>query len=111
MEVTLGTEDAVEFMVSRLDAAILERLGRTGLRRIVEWEIYYLQGLAQEDRRQPIAAIAGDYEPAVWYIMSQVAKRHGATYSAADVGKVLDELVSYMALIGAIGPKAEGDPQ
>jgi len=108
-EVTLGTEDAVEFIVSRIDAEVFERLGRTGLRRIVEWEIFYLQGLAQEDRRHPVDSIAGDYQPAVIYIVSQIATRHGATYAASDVGKVLEKLVGYMASIGAIGQIAEGD--
>lgn len=108
-EVILGIDDAVEYMVARVDSAILERLGRTGLRRIVEWEIYYLQGLAQEDRRRPIDAIAGDYEPAVSYIVNQIATLHGATYAASDVGRVLEVLVSYMASIGAVGPRAEGD--
>lgn len=105
--ITFGTEDAVEFVASRVDSGVLEHLGRAGVRRIVEWEVYYMQGLAQEDRRQPVVSIAGDYDPAVEYIVNQIASRHGLTYAASDVGKVLEELASYMASIGAIGSRAE----
>jgi hypothetical protein len=108
-EITFGVSDAVDFIFPRLAPEAAARLGRAGVQRVVEWEIFYLQGLAQERRRQPVVTVAGDYEPAVEYIVSEILRRHDVTYSAADVSAVLDGQVAYLASIGAIGEVAGGE--
>lgn len=108
-EVTFGVTDAVDFIVPRLAPDIAARLGPAGVQRIVEWEIYYLQGLAQKNRSQPVVTVAGDYEPAVEFIVSEISRRHGVTYSRVDASAVLDEQVAYLASIGAIGDMAGGE--
>jgi hypothetical protein len=108
-EATFGVLDAVEFILPRLDPTVSARLGRQGVQRILEWEIYYLQGLAQPDRRQPVTTVAGDYQPAIDYITAQIALRHGASYPAPDVAAVLRQEVAYLAEIGAIGDEVGGD--
>ena len=108
-EITFGVTDAVDFIVPRLAPDIAARLGRAGVQRIVEWEIYYLQGLAQKNRSQPVVTVAGDYEPAVQYISAEIQRRHGVTYALADVGAVLSEQVAYLGSIGAIGHEAGGE--
>jgi hypothetical protein len=108
-EITFGVTDAVDFILRRLAPEVAARLGRAGVQRVVEWEIFYLQGLAQDRRRQPVVTVAGDYEPAVEYIVAEIFRRHAVTYSAADVSAVLDEEVAYLASIGAIGEVAGGE--
>ena len=53
-EITFGVTDAVDFILPRLAPEVASRLGRAGVQRVIEWEIFYLQGLAQESRRQPV---------------------------------------------------------
>ena len=107
-EVTFGIENAVSFITARLDADVQKRLGTDGVRRVVEWEVFYLQGLAQEDRRHPVETVAGNYGPAVEFIRGEIARVHDRTYSAADIGAVLALGVTYLQSIGAIGEEAGG---
>jgi len=107
-EVTFGIENAVSFITGRLDADVQKRLGTDGVRRVVEWEVFYLQGLAQEDRRHPVETVAGNYGPAVEFIRGEIARVHDRTYSAADIGSVLALGVTYLQFIGAIGEEAGG---
>lgn len=110
-EITFGINDAVEFIIPRLDTEVAGRLGRAGVQRIVEWEVFYLQGLAQEKRTQPVVTVAGDYQPAVEFIAAEILRRHGLTYSLSDVGGVLNEQVAYLESIGAIGDEAGGEAE
>ncbi|HSL26443.1 MAG TPA: hypothetical protein VLA54_09195 [Acidimicrobiia bacterium] len=107
-EVTYGIVDAVEYVEAHLPDEVLARLGPAGIRRIIEWEVYYLQGLAQPDRRHSVVTVAGDYPPAVEFITGEIASRHGLTYSAADVSAVLLVEVGYLQSIGAIGGEIGG---
>ena len=106
-EITFGVEDAVGFVIDRLPEEVRRRLGEGGVRRILEWEIYYLQGLAQEDRRTPVETVAGAYQPAVDYIRVQISQRHGPEYPEADIQKVLSVGAEYLASLGAIGDPVE----
>lgn len=107
-EVTFGIENAVSFIITRLDAEVHQRLGTDGVRRVVEWEVFYLQGLAQENRRQPVETVAGDYGPAVEFIKGEIARVNNRTYAAEDIGAVLALGVTYLQSIGAIGDAAGG---
>ena len=107
-EVTFGIENAVSFITPRLDTELRARLGKDGVRRIVEWEVFYLQGLAQDNRRHPVETVAGDYGPAVDYILGEIARVHDRTYSPGDVGTVLALSAVYLQSIGAIGEQVGG---
>ena len=107
-EVTFGIENAVSFISASLDGEVRKRLGTDGVRRVVEWEVFYLQGLAQEDRMHPVETVAGDYEPAVEFIQGEIARVHERTYSGSDIGAVLALGVTYLQSIGAIGEVAGG---
>lgn len=107
-EVTFGIENAVSFITARLAPDVKTRLGRDGVRRVVEWEVFYLQGLAQDDRRHPVETVAGDYGPAVEFIRSEIARVHDRTYSLEDIGSVLALGVIYLQSIGAVGEQAGG---
>jgi hypothetical protein len=107
-EITFGVQNAVSFINARLDNEVRSRLGPDGVRRIMEWEIFYLQGLAQDDRRHPVETVAGDYGPAVEFIRTEILRVHDRNYSAEDIGTVLALGVAYLQSIGAVGNQAGG---
>ncbi|MGQ0848882.1 MAG: hypothetical protein ACT4OP_07150 [Actinomycetota bacterium] len=107
-EVTFGVEDAVAFVYSRLEGDTAQRLRMDGVRRVIEWDIYYLQGLAQENRRTPVETVAGPYGPAVEFISREIGRRQGHTYLESDIRAVLAHQVAYLQSIGAIGAEAGG---
>jgi hypothetical protein len=96
-------EDAVRYIEERLPEDVAGRLRRADVRRIVEWEVYYLQGLAQAHRRDPVETVAGGAEPAIEYIAEQISTRHGAAYAHDDIREVLRHEAGYLQSIGAVG--------
>lgn len=102
-----GVEDAVVFIATRLTGEIRDRVKESDIRRIVEWEVYYLRGLAQKDRRAPVVTVAGDFQPAVNYIREQASERHGLEYSELDIKFVLNLGGEYIRSIGAVGMRAD----
>jgi hypothetical protein len=96
-------DDAVKHVVEGLAATGNDHLERADIRRILEWEVFYLQGLAQEKRKNPVETIAGGHEASVAYIVDQIASKHGVFYSQADVEDVLRFEADYLMRIGAIG--------
>lgn len=102
-------DDAIGFVGDRLPEDVARRIRRPDIQRILEWEIFYLQGLAQKKRRQPVETIAGGDEAAVSYIAGQIAEKHGVTYDAGDVAAVLRLEAEYLLEIGAVGNMVEGE--
>ncbi len=105
------TNDAVKFAVGALDPEILGRLRPAGVRRILEWSIHYLQGLAvPAARRRGLRVVAGGEGNAIEYIEGQLAKR-GHSYSPDDIAAVLACEAGYLATMGALGePVREEGP-
>ncbi|HEY7582037.1 MAG TPA: hypothetical protein VID03_04605 [Acidimicrobiia bacterium] len=106
---TYGIEEASEFVLERLDPETRSRLGKAGVRRVLEWEVFYLQGLAQPNRHNPVVTVAGGHEASVEYIVEQISTRHGVTYSSEDVMEVLEREAEYLVSIGAVGDPVEGE--
>ena len=102
-------EHAVAFIHERLDPERAGRLRRSDVRRIIEWEVYYLQGLAQPRRRTPVEVTAGGAPAAVEYIEGQIAARHGVSYPREDIAAVLALEAEYLAAIGAVGEPVGGE--
>ncbi len=96
-------EDAATFILDRLEPSVGSRLQRSDVVRILEWEIYYLQGLAQERRSTPVETIAGGIDAAVEYITGEIAEKNKVTYDSGDVAAVLAAEAEYLASIGAVG--------
>jgi hypothetical protein len=103
-------DDAVAFALESLDDEVRIRLGRAGVRRILEWEVHYLQGLADGKRDREVAVVAGGHAAAVEYIGEQIGRRHGMKYDDADIREVLACEARYLVTIGAVGEPAE-DPR
>lgn len=96
-------EDAVRFIISRLPDDVRERVGSAGVRRVIQWEVHYLQGLAQADRRNPVETVAGGSDASIDYIVSRIAEVNDTEYRVADVAEVLRLEADYLNSIGAIG--------
>ncbi len=98
--------DAVEAVWEQLDPEVRQRVKRAGVRRIIEWEVHYLQGLAdRKAARQGITVVAGGDDRAVDYIVRQLGGR-GFTYDPDDVRQVLAGEAGYLLSIGAVGEAA-----
>ena len=110
-EPVYGVEDAVSFVWERLDGDTRARLLRSGVQRIIEWEVFYLQGLAQDDRRHQVDIVAGGYPPAVEFIIDRIDALHEVAYSEGDVSSVLHNEAAYLQAIGAVGPRVGGSEE
>ncbi len=102
-------EDAVKHVETGLQSEGNDRLNRGDIRRILEWEVFYLQGLAQDDRKNPVETIAGGHEASIEYISDQIASKHGVSYSHDDVEDVLRLEADYLYRIGAVGEMVDPD--
>ena len=100
-------EDAVKHVEEGLAGEGIENLDRADIRRILEWEVFYLQGLAQEDRGNPVETVAGGHQASVDYIVDRIAVKHGVSYAPRDVEDVLRYEADYLVMIGAVGDPVE----
>lgn len=101
--------EAVSFIGARLGPEARSRLAAGGITRIIEWEVYYLQGLAQSNRRTPVETVAGGSDASIDYIVGQIADVHGISYDRGDVAEVLRLESEYLASIGAVGEPVDLD--
>lgn len=107
------TYQPLEYVVEHAVRHISERLPedsgltRADIRRILDYEIHYLQGLAQDDRRNPIEAVAGGHDASIRWIAGEIQERHGVTYSFEDIAAVLELEADYLVAIGAVGDPVE----
>ncbi len=101
--------EPLEYVVNDAVKHVLERLpddttlGRADVRRILEWEVFYLQGLAQEERRNPVETVAGGHHASVEYIADRIHTKHGVSYPPEEIEQVLRLEADYLAAIGAVG--------
>lgn len=103
-------EDAVKHIQERLGEG--SSLSRSDIRRVLEWEVFYLQGLAQEDRKNPVETVAGGHDASVEYIGSEIEDRHGVSYPHHEIEEVLRLEADYLMAIGAVGEPVEpGDEE
>jgi hypothetical protein len=102
-------DDAVKHIEEGLAAEGNDSLSRGDVRRILEWEVFYLQGLAQEDRKNPVETVAGGHEASITYITEQIAEKHGVSYSREEVEAVLRHEADYLFRIGAVGEMVDPD--
>ena len=94
-------EDAVKHIQAGLPTESSMR--RADVRRVLEYEVFYLQGLAQEDRKNPVETVAGGHEASIDYIATEIEAKHGVAYSHEDIREVLRFEADYLSAIGAIG--------
>jgi hypothetical protein len=101
-EAIYGVEDSIEFIWEGLSE---DKLGlkKSDVRRILEWEMYYLQQpKLWEDEGPPI--VGG--EAAARYTQKQ-ALEAGFSYEPPQIFGVMDLQAEYLQAIGAVGDVAE----
>lgn len=101
-EIVYGVEDALDFVMARLSNEARGLVGRNDVRRILEWELRYLQ---DPDLRGEAAAVVGGLE-AARYAQDQ-AMAQGYPYDGAVIIEVLDLQAGYLASLGAVGAVVE----
>lgn len=97
--------DAVKHIAERLPEG--SDLPNADIRRIIEWEVFYLQGLAQDKRSNPVETVAGGHDLSIDYIADQIRTKHGASYSHGQISEVLRLEADYLVAIGAVGNPVE----
>ncbi len=103
-EVIYGVEDALGYVTDRLSDEARSALRPSDVRRILEWELRYLQdpGVRGDD-----VAVVGGLE-AAQYAQEQ-AMAQGYPYDGALIIEVLDLQAEYLAALGALGDPVDDE--
>ncbi|MCP3994356.1 MAG: hypothetical protein GY722_04715 [bacterium] len=96
--VAYGVEDSIKYITPRLSDATRELIGAKSVRRILEWEMKYVQDQLDEDPDR-IVVLGG--EAALAYVLAETAEQ-GFDYSPEIVGEVMQLQAEYMESIGAL---------
>jgi hypothetical protein len=86
-----------------LEYVVEDAVRSSDVRRILQWEVFYLQGLAQKNRKNPVETVAGGHEASIEYIATQIQAKHGVAYSQDDIAEILRLEADYLMAIGAVG--------
>lgn len=103
--VSYGVEDSIKYITPRLSESTRQVIGAKSVRRILEWEMKFLQDSLDADPGQ-VVVLGGD--AAVGYIIERTA-RQGFEYEPAIVREVLQLQAEYMASIGALAEPVADD--
>ena len=108
---TYVVEDAARFIFPLLGDSAMERLDLDDVRRILEWEVLYLQG-AGSGRVGSLgtARVAGGSDEAVGFIASRLQVDGVPRYTEEDIREVLGHETEYLVEIGAVGGPVGGEP-
>ena len=104
-QLTYVLEDAVGFVSQ--EVGDVSHLSSEDIRRILEWEVIYLQGISPRGagRLEPVRV--GNSDDATRFILEQVGQP--TQYSEDDVRRVLAGEAAYLVSIGAVGAAVEGE--
>ena len=104
-QLTYVLEDAVGFVGQ--EVGDVSHLSSEDIRRILEWEVIYLQGISPRGagRLEPVRV--GNSDDATRFILEQVGQP--TQYSEDDVRRVLAGEAAYLLSIGAVGAAVEGE--
>ena len=94
-----SVEDSIKFVVERLSPETAANVKPKDVRRILEWEVRYLQDPAVRDGEE--AVIAGGLPSAEYAQQTLLAM--GYPYDGPEIIEVLDLRSQYLASIGAVG--------
>ena len=99
-----GVDDAVIYIWERLPEGMVPSIGRVDIRRILEWEMLYLQQPAKRDG----PAVVGGVDAAAF--VQEHAYESGHPYEPETIFAVLDLQADYLRAIGAVGSPVDGEP-
>ena len=98
--IVYSVEDSIDFVWERLGEEAKAQIGRGDVRRILEWEMHYLQ---RPNHREG-AAVVGGIEAAAY--AQERAIEQGYGYEPEVIFEVLDLQAAYLAELGAVGDPA-----
>jgi hypothetical protein len=99
--VVYGVDDAVIYIWERLPQSVAATTGRGDVRRILEWEMRYLQRPSRRDG----PAVVGGADDAEF--IQQQAYEAGHAYEPGVIFAILDLQADYLLAIGAMGPPVD----
>ncbi|MFQ5947724.1 MAG: hypothetical protein ACE5KX_02540 [Acidimicrobiia bacterium] len=102
-------EEAADFAYDRISDDAISRLDLDDVRRILEWEVHFLQRAARGGGEHSPAPVAGSDE-AMRYIQERSAQVQGLAYDIRDIEEVLALEAEYLVEIGAVGPPVGEEP-
>ena len=103
--VVYDVEESIEFVSARLSDDSLAAIGPNDVRRILEWEMEYLQRPRRSGRKGP--AVVGGVDAATYAQEQSYAA--GYSYDGDVVLEVLALQAEYLQSIGAVAEPAEED--
>lgn len=104
--VSYGVEDSIRYITPRLAESTREQIGAKSVRRILEWEMKFLQDRLSGDEDEVVVLGGSD---AIEYVLEQTA-RQGFEYERSVVAEVMQLQAEYMESIGALArPVAEDE--
>lgn len=101
--IVYSVEDALQFVWDGLDDSTKASIGRSDVRRILEWEMHYLQ---RPEHREG-AAVVGGIDAAAYAQEQAIARGFG--YEPDLIFEVLALQAEYLASLGAIGDPAQDE--
>ncbi len=96
--IVYGVEDALAFVMARLSDESRTQVSSRDVRRILEWEMRYLQ---DPSLRGSDSAVVGGVEAAEY--AQQRALAQGHPYNPSAIIEVLELQAEYLAELGAVG--------
>lgn len=104
--VIYGVEDALEYVYPRLSEPARDSVRKSDVRRILEWEVKYLQNPAlRHDPAEP--AVVGGINAARY--AQEELHRAGHSYDGDLILEVLELQAQYLSEIGAVAGPVAGD--
>lgn len=102
--VVYGTDDAVAYVTARLSPKASERLGERDVRRILEWQLEYLQ--RQMQRGEGGIVVAG--LDAARHAQERLHEQ-GHVYDGHLIVEVMELQAEYLVAIGAVADQASAE--
>lgn len=99
--IVYSVEDAIEFVWEGLSSETRQTIDRSDVRRILDWEMHYLQ---RPDHREG-PAVVGGIDAAAYAQERSIEQGYG--YEPPVIFEVLDLQAAYLAGLGAVGDQAE----
>ncbi|MDJ0663273.1 MAG: hypothetical protein QNJ75_01855 [Acidimicrobiia bacterium] len=103
--VSYGVEDSIKYITPRLSETTREKIGARSVRRILEWEMKFLQDRLGADSEQVVVLGGG---AAIDYVLEQT-NRQGFEYEREVVAEVMQLQAAYMESIGALARPVADD--
>jgi hypothetical protein len=101
-------DEAVSWVAEHLPFEISAVLSHADVRNIIDWNLEYFRSKGVSGNgssaHHDAQVVVGGAETVDW-VMAK-AQHTGAAYSAAQIHAVLDAQMTYLEVIGAIGPEA-----